>query len=183
MRFQRVSRRWLVAGGIVLGGLLLVLIGLGVIYPRVGAYMIRKKVSGRLAAKLGRDIKLGDIDVSLGHAVLRDVDIVGPRDGAGTPLVHIDRVDVDFDAWSSLTGTIKLGDAKVANVMISLRRDTEGRDNVRDVIDSLRAEKAGKGDGAKSSSLGSMRPKKITVTGIRMLADDAITGTTALVDG
>src|SRR5262245_18322594 len=101
MRFlSTISRRWLIAGGVVLGGLLLVALTLGVIYPRVGAWMIKDKVGGKLAGKLGRNVTFGDIDVSLGHAVLRDVEVRGPLDG-NTPLVHVDRIDVAFDTWSS----------------------------------------------------------------------------------
>src|SRR5687767_3839777 len=112
MRLPRLSRRWLIAGGIGIGGLLLVVISLGVIYPRIGAWMIREKVGGKLAAKLGRDVTFGAIDVSLGHAVLRDVQIRGPLDG-DTPLVHIDRIEVTFDTWSSFVGSVKVGDAKL----------------------------------------------------------------------
>jgi hypothetical protein len=179
MRFRSISRRWLVAGGIVVGGLFLVLIGLGVIYPRVGAWMIRDRVGGKLAKKLGREVKFGSIDVSLGHAVMYDVEIRGKLDG-DTPLVHLARVDVDFDTWSSFVGNVKVGDAKITGMMVTLRRDTYGHDNVRDVIERLR------GDGASGTKakggLGSMSPKKVTVTGIRLLADDAMTGTTAMVD-
>lgn len=96
MRSLPIPKRWLIAGGIVIGLFALVMLTLGVIYPRVGAYMVREKVGGRLAGKLGRKVTFGDIDVSLGHAVLRNVEIRGPLDG-DMPLVHIDRVDVDFD--------------------------------------------------------------------------------------
>ena len=102
-----IPRRWLWAGGIVLGTLLLVALTLGVIYPRVGAYMVKKKVGAKVAQKLGRQMQFGAIDVSLGHAVLHDVEIRGDLDGE-TPLVHIDRVDVDFDTWASLVGTSTL---------------------------------------------------------------------------
>src|SRR5438445_1695651 len=161
MRFPKVSRRWLIAGGITFGTLVLILLALGVIYPRVGAYMIRQRLSGRLAAKLGREVVVGDIDVSLGHATIRDVNIRGKLDG-DTPLVHIERIDVDFDATASLVGKIELGDATIRDIMITLRRDQFGHDNVRDIIDRLHAP----GDKGKGTS---QRPKKLTVTGIRML--------------
>src|SRR5574338_356805 len=99
--FSSVPRRWLIAGASVVGLLVLVLVALGVVYPRVGAWMIRDKVGGKLAGKLGRTVTFGDIDVSLGHAVLRDLEVRGPLDGQA-PLVHVDRIDVDFDAWASL---------------------------------------------------------------------------------
>src|SRR3954468_18388542 len=98
-----IPRRWLIAGGIGLGVLLLVTIALGVVYPRVGAWMIRTKVADKVAARTGRKVSFGSIDVTLGHATLRGIDIRGPRDGA-MPLVHIDRIDVEFDALASLVG-------------------------------------------------------------------------------
>ncbi len=177
MQFPTVPRRWLLAGGIGLGVVLLLALGLGVIYPRVGAHVIRGKLADKIGKRLGREVRVGSIDVSLGHAVLRDLEIRGKLDG-DTPLVHIDRVDVDFNTWGSLVGSVKLGEAKVKNVMVTVRRDQYGRDNVRDILDTLRAEKTGTG----KSSTGT-RPTKITVDGIRMLADDATTGLTALIDG
>ena len=71
MKWLRLSKRWLIAGAVALGLGVMVLVGLGVVYPRVGAYMIRHKISGRLETKLGRKVTFGAIDVSLGHAVLR----------------------------------------------------------------------------------------------------------------
>lgn len=174
-----IPRRWLVAGGIGIGGVLLVVIALAVIYPRVGAYMIREKVGGKLAAKLGREVTFGSIDVSLGRAVLRDVEIRGPLDG-DMPLVHVDRVEVGFDTWSSLVGSVKVGNAKVEGVVVTMRRDAYGRDNVRDIVERLRGERDA-GKGARSGGFGKLRPKQITVTKIQVLADDALTGTTALV--
>jgi hypothetical protein len=180
MRFlSSVPRRWLVAGGIVTGAVVLVAVALGIVYPRIGARMIRDKVGAKLEAKLGRDITFGDIDVSLGHAVLRDVEVRGSLDG-DAPLVHIDRVDVDFDTWASLVGKVKVGETRLDGVTVSVRRDSYGRDNVRDIVDRLEADKAkhaNRGDGG----LGRMRPTKITVLRARMLADDAMTGTTAVV--
>ncbi|HEY5947174.1 MAG TPA: transglycosylase domain-containing protein [Kofleriaceae bacterium] len=179
MRFpSSIPRRWLIAGGVVIGGLVLLMLMLGVIYPRIGAWMIKDKVGNKLAKKLGRDIKFGDIDVSLGHAVLTDVEIRGPLDG-NTPLVHIDRVDVDFDTWSSFVGSVKVGEAKLDGVMVTVRRDNLGRDNVRDIIERREARKSE--SNGKDSTLGRMRPTKLTVTRVRVLADDAMTGTTGQV--
>ncbi len=176
MRFpSSISRRWIIAGAVVLGALLLVVTALGVIYPRVGAWMIRDKVGGKLAKKFGRDVSFGDINVSLGHATLYDVELRGKLDG-NTPLVHVDRIDVDFDTWASFVGNVKVGEAKIDGVMVTLRRDAFGRDNIRDILEKRDERKSGGG-----STLGSMRPTKLTVKGIKLLADDAMTGTTAMV--
>ena len=100
-----LSRRWLIAGAVSLGVVLSAAIALFVVYPRVGAWMIRSKVGDRLAKRLGREVRFGAIDVGLGHAVMRNVAVRGPLDG-DTPLVHVDRIEVEFDAWRSLVGAI-----------------------------------------------------------------------------
>jgi hypothetical protein len=173
-----ISRRWWITGGVVLGVMVLLVTMLGVVYPRVGAHMIRDKVGSKLAKKLGREVKFGDIDVSLGRAVMRDVEIRGSLDG-NTPLVHIDRIEVEFDTWASFVGKVKVGEAKVDGVMITLRRDAFGRDNVRDILE--RRDQRKSDSGGKESTLGGMRPKKLTITRAKLLADDAMTGTTAMV--
>src|ERR1043165_2229972 len=131
------SNRWIVTGVIALVICGLVVVGLLVIYPRVGAWMIRDKLSDKVEAKLGRGTQVGAIEVSLGHAVLRDVQIRGPNDG-NPPLVHIERIEVDFDPWRSLVGSVRLGAAKITGVSVTLRRGDSGTDNFSDVIDRLR---------------------------------------------
>src|SRR5690349_13285436 len=108
MRIAGLPRRWLIAGAVSLGVVVGALLALFVVYPKVGAGMIGSRAGARLAARIGREVRFGPIQVRLGHAVLRDVELRGPLDG-DTPLVHIDRIDVDFDAWRSLIGKAELG--------------------------------------------------------------------------
>ena len=46
-------------------------VSLAVIYPRVGAWMVRKQLAERVAPRLGRDVHAGKIDISLGHLVIQ----------------------------------------------------------------------------------------------------------------
>jgi len=177
MQIPGLSRRWLIAGGISLGVVLLATIGLAVVYPRVGAWMIRSKVGGKLALRLGRDVRFGAIDVAIGHAVMRDVEIRGPLDG-DTPLVHVDRIDVEFDGWKALVGAIELGAARLDGVLVTLRRDADGQDNVHDVVERLRGK--GPGSGGGGGGLG-VRPTSVTVTHGKLLANDELTGATGRV--
>ena len=174
----RLPRRWLVAGIVAVSLAILAVVGVYVIYPRVGASMIRSKVTQRLGTKLGREIRIGAIDVRVGHAVLHDLEIRGPHDG-DLPLIHLERIEIAFDPWRSLVGSVRLGIASVDGVTVTMRRDDTGRDNVRDVIERLREENTVGGP----SSDGGLRPTSMTVTRIKVLADDRITGTTALVGG
>ncbi|HEY0254212.1 MAG TPA: hypothetical protein VGC41_21940, partial [Kofleriaceae bacterium] len=81
------KRRWpWVVGAVAVALFALLTVGLGVIYPRVGESMIRKRVA-KLATKIDREITIGKVDVSLGHVVIRDIAVRGPRDG-DLPLVH-----------------------------------------------------------------------------------------------
>ena len=176
MQIPGLSRRWLLAGAVSLGIVLAATVGLGVIYPRIGAWVIRSKVGGKLAARLGREVRFGAIDVALGHVVMRDVELRGRLDG-DTPLVHVDRIDVDFNAWRSLVGAVELGAAKLDGVLVTIHRGANGEDNVRDVLDRLRG---GGSAGTTGASLG-MRPTVLTVVHGKLLANDELTGATGLV--
>jgi hypothetical protein len=174
MQIPGLSPRWLIAGAISLGVVLGSTIGLAVVYPRVGAWMIRSKAGDKLAQRLGRTVRFGAIDVAIGHAMMRDVEIRGPLDG-DTPLVHVDQIDVDFDGWRSLFGTVELGAVRLDGVLVTLHRDASGQDNVHDVLDRLRAKGEAGGGGPGP------RPTSITLTHGKLLANDELTGATGLV--
>jgi hypothetical protein len=154
-----------IAGGVV-GGLLLVgVLGLYVVYPRVGRWMVESKVVPRLEAKLGRDVTIGSIEIDHGHAVLLDVRVKGPADG-DEPLVRIDRIDVDFDFWASVFGDAEVGAMKIDGVFVRPRRGADGVDNFRDVLVKLGLGGDSGPDGApvKRASFGSMKPTRIELT-------------------
>ena len=142
--YLKPRRRWLwpVAGFMVF--LAAGAIALVILYPRLGASLVRGEAHRGQAGDQARPrrSRSADVDVSFGHAVLRDLEIRGALDG-DTPLVHVDRVDVDFDApGTRCVGTVELGAAIVDGVIVALRRDADGTDNVRDIIDRLRGEDA-----------------------------------------
>ncbi len=171
----RRRRRWLipVVASVVLAAVALLL--LFVVYPRVGAAMIRQKLGDKLATKLGRDVRFGEIAVRLGHATLRDLEIRGANDG-DTPLVHIDRLEIEFDTLRSFVGSVKLGEAAIDGMIISIRRDADGKTNLGDLIERVVEKKEGASEGG-----GGMRPTALKVTHARVLLDDAVTGVTGLV--
>ena len=169
--------RWVLPAALTGGVCALVLVMLFVVYPRVGAWMIRGKLGDKLATKLGREVRFGTIDVKLGHATLRDLEIRGPNDG-DTPLVHIDRLDIEFDTLRSFVGSVKLGEASIDGILITIRRDGTGKDNLGDLVERVLDKKEGASSGDGS---GGLRPTALTVTHARVLVDDTITGATALV--
>jgi Transglycosylase len=175
MRLPRLSlsRRAIIVIAVVAA--VVGLIGGGLLaYPRIGAWMVRSKVVPRLEHRLGRDVRIGSIDVRYGHAVLEDLVVAGPRDGRA-PLVHVDRVDVDFDFWSSLVGTVRVGDVVVHGVHVAARRDADGADNFQDVADRLRG---GGGEPAGGAHLG-LRPARLAVEGITVAFSDEGAGVEA----
>lgn len=181
MRY-RPTRRQLVIAGIVLATIaVLTVVGLWVVYPRLGAWMIERKVVPKLEAKLGRDVTIGSIDVDHGHAVLRDVRVRGPHDGSA-PLVSIARIDVDFDFWASLTGDAKVGKVTIDGVSVRARRGPDGVDNFRDLLERFGIGGTDDPDApAKKSGLGSIKPTKIELTSGEAVFVDEAAGMTATV--
>ncbi len=177
---QRRRRRWpfVVAGACALLGIG-IFVGLVVLYPRIAASKIRDKITAK-AGKLGRTVTFGSVEVSIGHAEIRNLDVRGPRDG-DMPLVHIDRVDVEFDGGKSLVGSIALGETTVDGVIVNVRRGADGIDNVRDAFDRYRADRDADADKAERGNAPATLPTKLTVTHVHLLATDAQTGATAQV--
>lgn len=174
MRAPQLSKRWLWWGTIAAAVLVVVLLVLGVFYPRVAAAKIRSRLAA-LGRRIDRTIEVGSVAVSLGHAAIRDFSVRGPGDG-DTPLVHVDRIDVRFAAWASLFGRVELGESVLDGVVMNLRRDAGGHDNVQDAIAHWRATaSAGAASGTRT------RPTKITAHHIRLIANDEQAGATALV--
>ena len=172
-RVKRSRKRWLIP--VIAMGVLctVVVVGLLVIYPRVGARMVREKVTEKLGAKLGRDVKMGAVEVSLGHATIRDLEIRGPNDGE-LPLVHIAKIEIEFEAMPSLIGRVRLGAATLDGVLVNLRRHHDGRDNVRDIIEKLQAQPGSGGSGDSSM------PTSIAMLHGKVVVDDAMAGATLL---
>src|SRR5207344_2055647 len=68
------------------------------------------------------------------------------------------------------------GAARLDGVLVTLRRDADGQDNVHDVVERLHRNDAGGGGGGFG-----LRPTSITVTHAKLLANDELTGATGLV--
>jgi len=167
----RLKRRLVIAGGAVVGLCALVAIGLWVVYPRVGAWYVRSKVVPRLEARLGRTVAIGDIDISLGHAVLRDITVRGAGD-KDAPLVRLDRVEVTFDTWSSLRASAEIDRIAVTGGAVSLRRAADGTTNIGDLRERLTGGGGGTTSGGRGGGMSSLRPRIATVGGIALAIDD-----------
>ncbi len=139
-------------------------------YPRIAAWAIRDKVTGRLEARLGRDVGIGTIDVDRnGKAVLSNLTVSGPGDD-GAPLVRVDRITVHYDFWGSVTGHVRVRDVAVDGLHVAAVRAADGSDNFADLAARLRGRKQAGGGGGGSR----ITPRTITVlSGDLSLRDDA----------
>jgi hypothetical protein len=182
MLSPRGRKRLLVAGCVLAGLVVLLLIGLFVIYPKVGAHLIESKYVPRVAAKLGREVTVDDVDVSLGHATLLGVTVRGDGDGA-EPLARVARVEVEFDTWASFVGNAEIEDVLAEGVVVALRRGASG-DNFTDLAVRLGVRPAPAGaPAAKPASFGSLRPRQLRVRELAVAMTDEITGTIVTIAG
>ena len=163
----RPSRRALVVASVVVGVVLGVWLSLAVAYPRIGAWIIRSRVLPKIGARLGRDVAVADIDLGLGHGVLRNLTVRGPHDG-DQPLARVDRIDVRFDFARSLVGSVQVDSVIVDGVAIAARRDAAGADNFMDLATQLRrADRHGvRGQDVAAAGLG-IRPQTLEVRHVR----------------
>ncbi len=140
-----------------------------ILYPRIGAWGFRSKVLPKLEARLGRAVHVGHIDVSRGHAALRDVVIGGPGDPPNEPLLHIKRIHVRFAFWPSLRGKMTLREVSVEGFAGHARRRRDGTDNFSDLL--RRFSSRGRGGGGRRLGL---RPKLVTlIEGAFTFVDEA----------
>ncbi len=174
MRVPLPTRRWLWRGTVAFAVLVALVLGMGFTYTRMGASMIRARLTA-LGGKIHRTVEVATVKVTPGRAILSNFSLRGPRDG-DTPLVHIDRIEIAFDPWSSLFGRVELGEAAVDGVVVNLRRDADGRDNVQDAIAHWRSSSR-----ADTQPRQSLRPTMVNVRHLRWIANDDETGATALV--
>jgi hypothetical protein len=175
----RLSRRAIIL--IAVAAALVGLVGGGLLaYPAIGRWAVRSKVVPKLEKKLGRGVTVGSIEVGYGHATLRDLAIRGDRDGKA-PLVHVDRIDVDFEFWPSLVGSVHVRDVAVDGVQVTAHRDAAGKDNFTDVIDHLRAARTAGGEGGGGLGL---HPHAVHVKRVHVdFADDGAGVTAQVADG
>lgn len=176
----RTRRRRRLAWGLLASAIVLPL-GLLVVYPLVGAWSIRHRLLPRIEARLGQRILVEDIDVSLGHATLRHVRILG--EGAQT-VGEIEQLDVEFAALRSLVGSIRVQAASIDHVQLQLSRQQLA--SVRAAFNALPpANGAAPGQSASSGSrtkMSTMMPAQLRVSDISLLVDDQAQLTIAALD-
>ncbi len=167
---RRSYRAWYILAGVVVFFAVAAIVALKVVYPRVAAAKLRSTLHSKISQRLGREATIGEITVKVGHAVIRNVVVAGPNDGAA-PLLKINRIDVNFDGAKSLLGTIVLGSVIVDGVSIAARRDSNGLDNFADIVTRVRTPRPETAGAARSA-----RPTSIVLKHIHGEAMDERTG-------
>lgn len=168
-----MKRRLLVISGAVTGALGVAILVFVISFPRIGNWMVRTRVLPRVEKMLGRKLVVGAIKVSFGRVVLEGVEIAGPRDPEGTPLLQVARITVDYDFWSALDGSPELGVMVVDRPRVALTRDAEGLDNYSDILDRLRRRREGEREGGGG---GRLRPREVVVEHGAVALEDRLHG-------
>jgi hypothetical protein len=172
-------RRWLVISGAAVCTLLIAaVLGLFVLYPYLGARAIRAKLVGKLADRTGQEVAVGDIDVSLGRAVLSDLTITDDR---GQVILAIDSVEVRFGVLASLFGQVSLESAAVNKPRALIVRAADGSSPWDRTLEWLRSRQSG-GDGEGGGGV-SLVPPRATIAGGSFELRDLGRGITAVAGG
>lgn len=158
--------RFLVAGAILAGLGVGLVVGGVVFFPEIGAWAVRSRVVPRVERELGRTLAVGGVEVTHGRVVLHDVVVSGADDAADAPLARVAHVSAEFDFWDTVRGRMRLGHVVVEGLRGHVVRHADGRDNVRDLVARLRRRMAGTQDagaaGGGDSGV-SLRPSSLAL--------------------
>lgn len=134
---SRFRRRWI----LVLSGTLLLLGTLfaagAILAPRLGPWVVERRVLPALQKRFGRHITVGRVTGGMRQMVLEDVRVSGPNDCAAGPLLHAGRVVLRYDFRPLLSGRLVLRAVSVERPRICIRRQASGQDNISDVFQIL----------------------------------------------
>ena len=165
--------RWLyLGGGIGLGTVIIVALGLYLFYPRIAAWAIRTRVLSKLENRLDRKVSAAAIEVNRdGRAVLRDVVISGPGDGAD-PLISIGKVTIHYSFWGSVKGDMEVDRLVVEDLQGVAVRAADGSDNFADIIARFTGSDEGGGGGVRAG----LRPETLELVRARAELRDERSG-------
>ncbi len=133
------GRRWLriaLAACITLATLI---VGLGIAASVWLPDIARQRGEILLSETLGREVRIGAVDISPLALRLQVSDIVMAQPGQSTPALHIGGLRASLSAASLLTGAIVIQEIAVVTPRIWLGRDAAGRLSVADIIARLAA--------------------------------------------
>lgn len=159
----RRRRRWLrrITGFVVL------LVALVVAAPFALALKpVRRYIAEKVSKGIGRETTIGGASGTWwGGFELRDVEVRNPAGWQGDPLLSIDRIHVDVNAWKLLTGAIDA--TVVVDVpVLTLIRSSDGRSNAEGLMPERERE-------SPKSSGGAMPTLSLRVRGGRIVAQEA----------
>ena len=127
------------------GGLILLLVAAALIVPAlVDVNSYRPKIEQLAQEKLGREVRLGELGLSLFPGVAVTVDGLGVADGEGGEMLSAKQVRLGAALGPLLGGRLEIGHVVVEEPEVTLRRNAEGRFEILDLL-GPREEGAGEG--------------------------------------
>jgi hypothetical protein len=133
-------RRARILAGSLLATVLVVLVG----GPLAGEWVVRARVLPKLKARIGRDVRVGDVWVRWGRVELRDLEVDGA--GAASPF-KVPRIRARFLLAPLFSGRIQVQDVELEHPRIELVRSSTADDNVSSILEKLRETRTSQGGG------------------------------------
>ncbi len=128
---------WRVIGALVGLALTAGVVAAALLAPRLGEWVVRKRVLPALEQRFGRRIRVERMGGSTGRLVLEGVTVAGARDCPGEPLMRADRIILTYSFWPLLRGRLHLTSVTVRRPRFCLRRYRDGSDNISDLLHRL----------------------------------------------
>lgn len=134
---------------VILGTLLLVLVAAAAaafLLPPWLAVRAWEGASDRLARRIGRTVRADAVDFSLfSPLVVRGVTVSGAEPDA-PPLLHVDRIEVDLDPWTVLSGPLDVRRVLIEGPRVTVPLAPGGAPDLGDLPDRLRSLAGGAAD-------------------------------------
>jgi len=159
MAWVKAHRRISIAGGVVLGVLLL--------YMLVGGALAARVIAGRATERLGRQVSIGSGHGGFGAIVLNDVVVAGAP--GQPPLLTVKEVQIPLGVVFGMRGPVRVDGLRVAAV------NGGPADNVTTIAERLRGRKSGqagdpgkdgKSEGAQGGGSSSSVPDVVITNGV-----------------
>ena len=151
--------------------LLAVLAGLLVAGLTWGPNLARDRIAAYFSGVLGRELKIGHIDVSpfAGVVVLDDVSLASAE--PGRPTATLKRFTLGIDPWSPLTGPVVIRDVSLQSPVLRLVRTAPDRIDVMEIAERFANRPA-------STRKTDWRVDRIAIADGRIEFDDRVVGKT-----
>ena len=102
--------------------------------PAVGRWYVLDKLLPRLGQRLGRRLTVGAVMVGFQKVTLEQLEVRSGHDPAGSPMLSIPRVTVEYDPWSLAGDVVQVSTVVLHRPSIQLLRAVTGESNFVDLL-------------------------------------------------